>query len=525
MPDALARVIETIEQGGGKIGPGRDTFLASCPVPTHGQGRGDRNPSLSVKRSNRSVLLNCQGGCHTQDVLLALGMDWPDLFDEPITKVRGELVATWTYQDRDGNPTFHVERWQGPNGKFFRQRMAGAEKAGLAPGFKPGLYRMPQVFDAVHAGEEVWIVEGEKCVHAAERLGVVATCSPMGAGKWRDYFAGWFTEGEGCSTVNIVVDNDEPGRRHAAQVAVCLRGVGVPVRTWQVWTDDEKADLYDHVAAGHGLDELRPIRLNRLRPGGTSASCLLTTEYPPVRWAIDGLLPTGLALLGGPPKIAKSMVALDFALGVACGGRAMSELRCQHGSVLYLSLDNDSERRLSARAKYLLGGRVPPTDLPIEFHTDWPTGDPAIRACQEWVDDERDDHRNPLLVVIDTLGKVEPNFEGGQQDNAYLASTSNLSRWSKFATDNDVAVLAIHHDRKSADEDWLNRFTGSRGITATAQTLMMLEAKRGESTGWLRVVGRDIESDDLELKRIGWSWVTMDAPTDGLRVIEGGKTS
>ena len=80
-------------------------------------------------------------------------------------------------------------------------------------------------------------------------------------------------------------------------------------------------------------------------------------------------------------------------------------------------------------------------------------------------------------------------------------------------------MLAVHHDRKSGDEDWLNRFTGSRGITATAQTLMMLESKRGEETGFLRIAGRDIETDDLELHRSGWSWVAMDEPTTGLHVV------
>jgi RecA-family ATPase len=238
-----------------------------------------------------------------------------------------------------------------------------------------------------------------------------------------------------------------------------------------------------------------------------------------VKWVVEGILPTGLALLGGPPKLAKSLTALDFALGVSYGGPAMSELVCHQGSVLYLSLDNDSERRLAYRAKYILAGDLKP-DLPIEFHCEWPTGDAAIKACQEWVDDEVDEHREPLLVVVDTLGKVEPNFEGGAYENAYLASTATLSRWSKFATDNDVAVLAVHHDRKSSDDDWLNRFTGSRGITATAQTLMMLEAKRGEPTGWLRVTGRDIESDDLELRRTGMLWKTMDRPRVGLHAVQ-----
>lgn len=509
MGAALDRIHTKIDMK--KSGSG---WVGRCPA------HDDKSPSLSVVSTDGKVLINCHAGCHPQDVLLAIGLDWTDLWDEPITNVRGQLAATWTYTDRDGTPRQIVERWQGPNGKFFKQKEPGAERYGMPSGFQPGLYRIPQVLAQVARGGEVWIVEGEKCVHAAERLGLVATTAPMGAGKWKDYYSKWLV-GAGC--VHIVTDNDAVGRRHAGEVAVSVKGCGVPVKTWKIASDDEKHDLYDHVAAGLGVDDLVPIRLNRLRTEGTTYRVLMDTEFPPITWAIPGLLPTGLAILGGPPKQMKSMIALDMALGVACGGRAMSELECNQGSVLYLSLDNDSMRRLRMRSDYLLADGSKPTrsDVPVEFHTEWATGDTAIRWCQEWSDDEREAGRTPLLVVVDTLGKAEPNFEGGNGDNAYLSSTANLSKWAALANDNNLVVLAIHHDRKSNDEDWMNRFTGSRGITATASTLMMIEAVRGEPTGHLRVSGRDLECDDLELHRVGWTWVTQDRPVmPNLRVVE-----
>jgi hypothetical protein len=492
-------------------------WIASCPVAGHGKGNGDRNPSLAITENADHVLAHCHGGCHVQDVMLAVGLDYTDLFDgdgpeHPV------VVAKWQYQQRDGTPYQETERVQSKKGKSFRQKLPGAVKYGLPPGFRPAIYRFPQVMAAIKNKEEVWIVEGEKCVHVMEKYGVTATTAPGGAGKWQDYMSTWFAEGEGCVRVNIICDNDETGQKHAAQVAVSLRGKNIPVSTYQIADGlGPKADVYDHWKKGYGLDDLRPIVLNRLRPPGTMLVELMSIEYPPVRWAVKGLLPTGFSILGGPPKMAKSMVALDIALGVAHGGRAMSQLECEQGSVLYLSLDNDIERRLQRRILMLLAGDLDPT-RPIEFHCEWPTGVAAIAACQEWIESEIDQRRDPLLIVVDTMGKVEPNFEGGGYDNAYLATTANLSRWSKFANDNEVAVLAIHHDRKSGvrrdgdSEDWLDRFNGSRGITATAQTLMMLDAKRGEEKGMLRVAGRDIETDDLELHRSGWSWVCLDRP-------------
>ena len=207
------------------------------------------------------------------------------------------------------------------------------------------------------------------------------------------------------------------------------------------------------------------------------------------------------------------MIALEMSLGVAHGQAALQRLRCNPGSVLYLSLDNDAARRLQSRVKYLMPMGLD-IETPIEFHTDWPTGDAAIQGCQEWLDDERDEGRDPLLVVVDTLGKAEPNFEGNGFENSYLAVHGHLVAVERSSPPTTTwPCSAIHHDRKSGDEDWLNRFTGSRGITATAQTLMMLESKRGEETGYLRIAGRDIETDDLELHRSGWSWVAMDEPT------------
>lgn len=46
--------------------------MVSCPVPSHGRGRGDRNPSLSVGGEGGTVLVHCHAGCDQQDVINAL---------------------------------------------------------------------------------------------------------------------------------------------------------------------------------------------------------------------------------------------------------------------------------------------------------------------------------------------------------------------------------------------------------------------------------------------------------------------
>src|ERR1700731_3577443 len=48
-------------------------FLCRCPVATHGKGRGDRNPSLSIADGDDGKLLvRCFAGCDSLDVLAEL---------------------------------------------------------------------------------------------------------------------------------------------------------------------------------------------------------------------------------------------------------------------------------------------------------------------------------------------------------------------------------------------------------------------------------------------------------------------
>jgi hypothetical protein len=508
------------------------SHLASCPVSTHGKGNGDREPSLSVGEHDGRVLLNCMSGCHTQDVLAAIGMDWPDLFDEPITNERGVKVAEWTYQARDGSPWLTVERWQTPQGKRFVQRVPGAKEAGLPKNFRPALFKLPKVLAAAKAGEEVFVVEGEKCVSAAERLGITATTAPAGVNGWRDYYSDWL---KGCSRVTIICDNDEPGMRYASAVAASLKGKEIPVRTMKVAVAAPKADIYDHVLAGHGLADLVPVKLNQFRPDGTEGDKLALEVFPPVEWVIKDLMPVGFTVLGGAPKVGKSFIGLDAAMNVSLGGSFLHTQDCEQGSVLYLSLDNDALWRLQLRLKHLaIQYSVSPGIPDIEFHTDFPTGEAAIKGIAEWCADQREIGKKPLMVVVDTIAKAEPNFDGSSDRNSmnggYGQATNNLSKWSQLALDQRIGILATHHIRKSGDDDWMNRYIGSQGIAATATTLMMIDTKRGSKTGTLMVSSRDAGDHQLELARAGWSWemveparaeniVTVKA---GLHLIPGG---
>jgi hypothetical protein len=48
------------------------SFLTCCPLRTHGQGRGDHNPSLRLGDGQTRLLVHCFGGCNRLDVLAEL---------------------------------------------------------------------------------------------------------------------------------------------------------------------------------------------------------------------------------------------------------------------------------------------------------------------------------------------------------------------------------------------------------------------------------------------------------------------
>lgn len=74
----LERVLERA-QNARKAGDG---WLVSCPIPGHGKGRGDKDPSVSVRTGDDGrALVCCKVGCETEAVVSAWGLTMADLFE------------------------------------------------------------------------------------------------------------------------------------------------------------------------------------------------------------------------------------------------------------------------------------------------------------------------------------------------------------------------------------------------------------------------------------------------------------
>jgi hypothetical protein len=73
----------------------------------------------------------------------------------------------------------------------------------------------------------------------------------------------------------------------------------------------------------HALADAEWAKVAKVHPAPTwrervfTAAALQHKQFPPITYVVDGLIPDGLSMLVGRPKVGKSWMALDIALAVA----------------------------------------------------------------------------------------------------------------------------------------------------------------------------------------------------------------
>ena len=84
---------------------------------------------------------------------------------------------------------------------------------------------------------------------------------------------------------------------------------------------------------------------------------LMNMKLPPTKFCVETLLPQGISILGGAPKIGKSWLVLDLCVRIA-KGEAIWNLSTQKGTTLYLCLEdplNRIQQRLCMLTEYAHG--------------------------------------------------------------------------------------------------------------------------------------------------------------------------
>jgi hypothetical protein len=223
-----------------------------------------------------------------------------------------------------------------------------------------------------------------------------------------------------------------------------------------------------------------------------SADTILKTQYPEPIWIIPNLLPVGLTILAGPPKVGKSWLALQMAMAVAIGGKLFDQA-VQKGKVLYLALE-DPPRRLQQRMNKM----------------SWPLGSNAeflnLKSFQTQVHylnsggtiqlTNRIKELHYTLVVIDTLSRA---IAGDQNDVALM--TKALSPLQSIPQDLNCGIILIDHHKKTKNQssDVIADVLGSTAKGAVVDTVIGLYRERGKPGARLDITGRDLTECTMNL--------------------------
>jgi hypothetical protein len=221
------------------------------------------------------------------------------------------------------------------------------------------------------------------------------------------------------------------------------------------------------------------------KPTPKSARELLARELPPAKWAVPGVLPEGITILAGKPKMGKSWLALGLCVAVTSGGYALGKIPVSQGAALYLALE-DTDRRLQKRLRKVLAGSECPDGL--DYETEWDAlTEGGVEAIGEWIG-QRPDAR---LIVIDILKRVRSREQAGR--SMYDVDYEALEPLKPLVEQHGVSILVIHHLRQLEAADPLEMISGSSGLTGVADGALVLKRDRGKQDATLHIDGRDVE--------------------------------
>lgn len=387
----------------------------------------------------------------------------------------GRLVKTYDYTDEVGNLLFQVARFEP---KRFSQRRPDPEFVGQwiwnLNGVRLVPYRLQKVTEAIAYGYTVFIVEGEKDADTGlERLNIIATTTPMGAGKWRgdqgDRYADFFRDAD----VVIIPDNDtdpKKGHAHAATIAGKLYPVAERVRVLTlpiehkdltVWVDHggtrealdalvETVPDYMTIHKGNGFDA-NPAAPDEASDEAATVAVQTNQQFlagfVAPDYIVDGMLQRRFVYsLTGQTGHAKTAIALLLAELISRRDETWfgPYHRVEHGKVVYFVGENPDDVRMR-----LIGAYAQRNDDPLQDDIWFIPGVFNIGEMMNVLEGEMNRLQGVDFVIVDTSAAY---FLGDDElSNTQMGTHARLLR--RLTTlPGGPCVLVLCHPIKHATE-------------------------------------------------------------------------
>ena len=200
---------------------------------------------------------------------------------------------------------------------------------------------------------------------------------------------------------------------------------------------------------------------------------LAAMDIPEPPWLIKDLLPIGLTILGGPQKLGKSYLLMQFSREIIENGNDVFYYAGEDS--YHLHKLRQRQTGLSASDKYqFVAGRAESFSSPDTFY----------QRLSETLS------FNPFKAVfIDVMDHcLRPAHN---KDYSYYMN--ELRQWARLAHHHEIALVLVTHSSKGAAqyyENPLHHIIGSMGVTAAADWVLVMQPSQDRRGAMLHSEGK-----------------------------------
>lgn len=222
-----------------------------------------------------------------------------------------------------------------------------------------------------------------------------------------------------------------------------------------------------------------------------SATELLTRVYEDLSFLVPNLIPAvGVIILAAPPKTGKSFLVLFIAFMLSLAYPIFGYTTPEPVQGLYIAME-DNEARLHRRLKKF---GIEGNDN-LVFVVKIEPGETGIVQIDTYLEE----HPQVKLIILDTFGYFFA--QSTQSTSGFLDDYQKVRLFKDLAERRKIAIILVHHTRKMPDiNDEFNEVSGTTGITAAADAILLLRRARGRNEAILSCTGRDFEDNRIILR-------------------------